>query len=138
MIQIRSKLSGEVIHMVYTEDDFTSQRTELVHPTNFIQCSYLKFNEGFTFRPHKHIWKEPTFNKMIAQASWVVIRGSVEVSFFDLDGSDLAKVVLKEGDSSFTLEGGHNYLILEDDTVVYEYKTGPYTGQENDKEFLDQ
>ena len=31
---------------------------------------------------------------------------------------------------------GHTYTILEDDTVVYEYKTGPYTGVENDKVFL--
>jgi hypothetical protein len=35
-----------------------------------------------------------------------------------------------------TFRGGHNYLILEDDTIVYEYKTGPYLGQELDKVFL--
>ena len=28
------------------------------------------------------------------------------------------------------------FQILEDDTLVYEYKTGPYKGIENDKEFL--
>jgi hypothetical protein len=27
------------------------------------------------------------------------------------------------------LYGGHTYQILEDDTIVYEYKTGPYEGQ---------
>ena len=37
---------------------------------------------------------------------------------------------------SFTLQGGHNYLILEDDTLVYEFKTGPYEGQEFDKKFI--
>tara|TARA_R110000850_G_scaffold180956_1_gene306445 strand:- start:231 stop:464 length:234 start_codon:yes stop_codon:yes gene_type:complete len=75
---------------------------------------------------------------MIAQESWVVIKGSVEVSFFDTDGDFLEKHVLNSGDSSFTLEGGHTYLILEDDTLVYEYKTGPYLGQNNDKAFLDE
>tara|TARA_Y100000385_G_C12829175_1_gene523752 strand:+ start:303 stop:719 length:417 start_codon:yes stop_codon:yes gene_type:complete len=138
MIEIKSKISGEVIHMVYTQSDFTKQRTELVNADNFIQCSHLKLERGKTFRPHKHIWKEPTFNSMIAQESWVVMRGSVQVSFFDLDGSHLSDATLNQGDVSFTLQGGHNYLILEDDTVVYEYKTGPYTGQENDKEFIDQ
>ena len=43
--------------------------------------------------------------------------------------------ILNAGDSSFTLEGGHTYEILEDDTLVYEYKTGPYEGQEKDKVF---
>ena len=34
--------------------------------------------------------------------------------------------MIKQGDCSMTFEGGHTYTILEDDTVVYEYKTGPY------------
>jgi len=44
--------------------------------------------------------------------------------------------ILYVGDASFTLEGGHNYEILEDNTLVYEYKTGPYEGQEFDKTFI--
>jgi hypothetical protein len=32
-----------------------------------------------------------------------------------------------------TFQGGHNYLALEEDTVVYEYKTGPYYGHAMDK-----
>ena len=47
-----------------------------------------------------------------------------------------AEPILKPGDASFTLEGGHNYLILEDNTLVYEYKTGPYEGQALDKTFI--
>ena len=55
----------------------------------------------------------------------------------DLDNTILTEIVLNQGDASFTLEGGHTYTILEDDTLVYEYKTGPYEGVENDKIFLD-
>ena len=43
--------------------------------------------------------------------------------------------MLETGDVSITLYGGHTYTILED-ALVYEFKTGPYTGQENDKIFL--
>jgi hypothetical protein len=53
-----------------------------------------------------------------------------------LDDKILAEPILKTGDASFTLEGGHNYLILEDNTLVYEYKTGPYEGQLMDKKFI--
>ena len=49
----------------------------------------------------------------------------------------VSEPVLEVGDASFTLEGGHTYTILEDDTLVYEYKTGPYEGQKNDKVFID-
>jgi len=92
-------------------------------------------NEGKTFRPHKHIWKNPSFEQMIAQESWVVIRGSVKVHFFDREMKPLETHILKAGDASFTLQGGHTYEILEDDTLVYEYKTGPYEGQAKDKVF---
>ena len=72
---------------------------------------------------------------MIAQESWVVIKGSGKVFFYDTDMALLETHTLSAGDSSFTLEGGHTYEILEEDTLVYEYKTGPYEGQAKDKVF---
>ena len=48
----------------------------------------------------------------------------------------LKKPILHRGDCSVTLAGGHTYLILEDGTLVYEYKTGPYKGIENDGDTL--
>ena len=98
--------------------------------------SALNMDEGHTFRPHQHIWK-PGEESCIAQESWVIIKGSVECNFMDTDGVTLSKPILTSGDCSVTLGGGHTYLILEDDTLVYEYKTGPYKGIKNDKEFLD-
>ena len=89
-----------------------------------------------TFKPHRHIWKERTRN-IIAQESWIVIQGKVKCTLYDLDNSIIAERILESGDASFTLEGGHNYLILEDNTLVYEYKTGPYEGQALDKIFID-
>ena len=56
--------------------------------------------------------------------------------FYDIDNSIIATPILGAGDASFTLYGGHTYEILEEDTIVYEYKTGPYEGQALDKTFL--
>ena len=66
----------------------------------------------------------------------MVIKGSVECQFYDIDNTIITKPILNAGDASFTLGGGHTYLILEDNTIVYEYKTGPYEGQKLDKTFL--
>jgi len=136
MEKIYSKIEpGKLLHFVRRNKEAILQRQDLVDPENFIQCSHLKLNAGQTFKAHKHIWKHRAINT-IAQESWVVISGSVECYFYDLDDSLLEIITLKAGDASFTLEGGHNYLILEDDTVVYEYKTGPYEGQALDKTFI--
>ena len=132
---------NKLLHIIHKADEFYTieegHRRDVVGADEFIQLSALNMDKGHTFKPHKHIWK-PGEKECIAQESWVVIKGSVECIFFDLDDKILDKPVLYPGDCSVTLGGGHTYRILEDDTLVYEYKTGPYKGVENDKEFLDE
>jgi hypothetical protein len=60
----------------------------------------------------------------------------VKCIFYDTDDQIISTPILYPGDASFTLEGGHNYEIQEDNTLVYEYKTGPYEGQALDKTFI--
>ena len=136
MIQYFSKVDpSKLLHVVVRKEDLTPGRVEVLPEDNFIQCALLNMEKGKTFKPHRHIFKERTRN-VIAQESWIVIQGSVKCTFYDLDNSVLVEPVLNPGDASFTLEGGHTYTILEDNTLVYEYKTGPYEGQALDKIFL--
>ena len=136
MIQYFSKVDpSKLLHVVVRKEDLTPGRVEVVPEDNFIQCALLNMEKGKTFKPHRHIFKERTRN-VIAQESWIVVQGSVKCTFYDLDDSVLVEPVLNPGDASFTLEGGHTYTILEDNTLVYEYKTGPYEGQALDKIFL--
>jgi len=137
MIKHYSKVDpNKLLHIVVRKEDLTPGRVEVVPEDNFIQCALLNMEKGKTFRPHRHIFKERTRN-VIAQESWIVLQGSVKCTFYDIDDSILVEPILNPGDASFTLEGGHTYTILEDDTLVYEYKTGPYEGQALDKTFLD-
>ena len=126
---------NKLLHIIQRLDDIKESRVDLIPAEQFIQCSTLKMKKGKTFKPHKHIWKNRK-RDIIAQESWIVIRGSVKCIFYDLDDQIIATPILNSGDASFTLQGGHNYEILNDDTIVYEYKTGPYEGQEMDKVFI--
>ena len=136
MEKIYSKIdTTKLLHIIVRVNDMKQGREDIVSSENFIQCSMLNLNKGKTFKPHKHIWKERTQN-VIAQESWIVIQGSVKCIFYDIDDQIIATPSLYPGDASFTLQGGHTYEILEDDTLVYEYKTGPYEGQQLDKQFL--
>ena len=135
MEKIYSKVEpGKLLHIINRFSDIDN-RTDIVPEENFLQCASLGMNKGDTFKPHKHIWKDGK-DKVIAQESWVVIRGKVKCIFYDIDDNILETPILNQGDASFTLFGGHTYEILEDNTLVYEYKTGPYEGQKLDKEFL--
>lgn len=126
---------GKLLHLVHRFEDI-QDRTEVAPEDQFLQLATLRMQQGRTFRPHQHIWKPSPRLQCIAQESWVVIQGSVRVFFYDTDGVLLDTVEIGRGDSSMTFEGGHTYEILQNDTVVYEYKTGPYQGQALDKTFL--
>jgi hypothetical protein len=136
MEKIYSKVEPEKLLHVINRLDEINGRTELIPENNFIQCATLKMEKNKTFPPHKHIIKDRHYPNQIAQESWVVIKGSVKCILYDINDEVIATPILYPGDASFTLYGGHTYEILEDDTIVYEYKTGPYEGQSLDKKFI--
>jgi hypothetical protein len=134
MEKIYSKIEPtKLLHLINRLNEIDG-RTDVAPVEEFLQLATLKMKKGQTFKPHKHITLVKETN--IAQESWIVIKGSVKCIFYDLDDSIIAEPILYTGDCSMTFRGGHNYLILEEDTIVYEYKTGPYLGQELDKVFL--
>lgn len=136
MTEIFSKLnSTKLLHKIYRREDIVGRRDNIINDDQLLQCAAMKLGNGQTFRPHRHIWKHKD-HAIVAQESWVVIRGRVKVIFYDIDNTVIHTDVLNAGDASFTLDSGHNYEVLEDDTLIYEFKTGPYEGQESDKVFI--
>tara|TARA_B100000035_G_C21033076_1_gene569419 strand:+ start:3165 stop:3587 length:423 start_codon:yes stop_codon:yes gene_type:complete len=137
MIKIYSKVDPDLLLHVVNRLSEIEGRTEIIPENNFLQCASLKFDKCRTFPPHYHIKKERHYKEQIAQESWVVIKGKVKCIMYDIDHTIIATPILEPGDSSYTLYGGHTYEILEEGTIVYEYKTGPYEGQKLDKRFID-
>jgi hypothetical protein len=134
MEKIYSKVKPNILLHLINRLNEIEGRHDVAPPEEFLQLATLKMKKGQTFKPHKHI--ELLKETNIAQESWIVVKGSVKCIFYDLDDTVIAEPILYPGDCSMTFRGGHNYLILEEDTIVYEYKTGPYLGQEFDKVFL--
>ena len=136
MEKIYSKINGELLHQIVRLDDVVSGRIDLSTYNNYLQCAALKLPKGYTFKPHKHNVNPRHDENYIPQESWCVIRGKVQCIFYDIDDTIITEPILSAGDVSFTFSGGHNYLILEEDTIVYEYKTGPYFVKKIDKTFI--
>jgi len=135
MREIYSKVNPNILlHIVNRKNDITETRQDLSPNKEFLQVSCFKLNNGKTFKPHKHI--ENIRETNITQESWVVISGKIKAILYDIDDTIVEEVELCQGDCSITFRGGHNYLALEDNSIVYEYKTGPYFGQDRDKEFI--
>ena len=136
MEKFYSKVQRDLLaHAIYRIDDFDG-RQNIIADSEFLQIATLKLAKLESFQAHIHLWKDLPKDKNIAQESWVVVKGEVEVNFFDIDGAFLHRDVLREGDCSVTLYGGHSYSAVSD-SLVYEFKNGPYLGQAKDKIFIE-
>ena len=123
-----------MLHQVVKPKKLSSGRINVSPEHESLQVAHigLKFNQ--TFKAHKHVFHDR--NMPMAQESWIVISGKVKVFHYDLDDKIINESILLPGDCTITYRGGHNYLALEENTLVYEIKTGPYHGVENDKKFI--
>jgi hypothetical protein len=136
MEKIYSKINGQLLHQIIRLEEITPGRINLSEDDKYIQCAALNLPKNQTFKSHKHNINPRNEQNYIPQESWCVIKGSVKCIFYDIDDTIIAEPILNAGDASFTYFGGHNYFILENNTIVYEYKTGPYLGQSADKTFI--
>lgn len=135
MEKIYSKVKPDLLlHIINRKNNITSTRCDISPNNEFLQVSCFSLDKYKTFKPHYHIPLERVTT--ITQESWVVIQGKVKAILYDIDNTIIAEKILDIGDCSITFYGGHNYISLEKDTLIYEYKTGPYIGQAKDKEFI--
>lgn len=135
MEEIKSKKKNEeVLAIVYRKSDLINQekrRFDITPENKFIQMAAMKESKGRIFPAHKHLPQERSTG--LTQESLVILQGAIKATFHDIDDSFLNEVILKEGDSVVLFGGGHGFEILEDDTLFYEHKNGPYMGIEKDK-----
>lgn len=84
-------------------------------------------------QPHRHL--------TIPKAEvFLVLKGAIDFIVFDEEGTITHALLLRAGSPNFGVDLApglfHTFLVRERDTVLYEIKCGPYTGN-NDKDFAD-
>ena len=127
MIKIYSQVKPDLLlHIIYHPDNKNIRRQDLTPEEEFIQVAFLHLKENEIISAHKHTPKLATIN--ITQESIIVIRGSINVSLYDIDDHLISEYILKKSDCVITFRGGHKYQVLSSDAFVYEHKTGPYLG----------
>ena len=136
MKKIFSKIKkNKLLHIVFSPTK-KNQRINISPEGEFMQLCYLNLNQKNKFLSHKHYSKPSNKQEIIVQESWLLIKGSAKVLFYDLDDRFLTSKTLKPGEVSITFAGGHKLDILKNDTIIYEHKNGPYEGQQKDLKYL--
>jgi hypothetical protein len=131
---IYSKIDKNKLLHIYIDGVFDdSARINLTSEDTILQAARINLVEGKTFQAHKHLM---THRQIKGTAeSWVVIKGNIEVYYYDLDDTLICTKLLGPGGCTITLFGGHNYKAITK-ASVYEFKNGPYMGVVADKVFI--
>jgi len=135
MIHIHSAVDPTLLLLVINRrEDISINRTDLSPGDQYLQCATKQLSKGTTFAPHRH--NELIRTTDITQEAWVFLTGRVLARFWDVDDTLIYETELGEGDAAIVFRGGHSFVVLEEDTVLYEFKTGPYFGVEKDKTYI--
>jgi hypothetical protein len=122
-----------LLHVIIDTAAVSSDRVDLSPSEEFLQLSVVPLKAGRGVKPHRAVPRSLGGDGAV-QESWIVMRGAIDVSLFDLDGSLLKSATLSAGWLLVTFRGGHGFSAVADDTTIIECKLGPYIGR--DYEFI--
>lgn len=123
---------NKLIFTLLRASDISERRTDLSPEEEILQVCGRKMSKGMVVPAHRHL--QIIRQTDITQEAWILLKGKVEAKFYDIDDSDLCTRIINSGDVVVFYRGGHSLKVLEDDTLFYEFKNGPYYGVESDKE----
>jgi|TARA_R110000796_G_scaffold39057_1_gene97725 cupin fold WbuC family metalloprotein len=135
MQRIYSKINKDILLLtLIKKNEVTDDRIDLSPEEEILQVAVKNLKKGISFKPHKHNKVHRTTDT--TQESWVFLSGKVEAKFYDIDDKIILRTEMSAGDCVVVFKAGHSFEVLEDNTIIYEFKNGPYYGVKADKTFI--
>jgi hypothetical protein len=108
-------------------------KTEFVTPDTFsLQMGMIVYGKGQAITPHMHL---PVTREVQGTNEVVMVRsGSCDVDIYDDQRRAIGSYPLNRGDVILLLGGGHGFRMNED-TVLFEVKQGPYVDGRDKERF---
>lgn len=127
--------TNELQYIIYYASELKDGRYDIVPDDKMLQVSISKHKKDHHPKAHKHLFKDLP-KSAITTECWIVFRGKIRIELYKDHNTIIQEAVLSEGDILVTLFGGHTYKVLEENTIVYEIKLGPFYGTKKDKDFI--
>ena len=131
-VEVLSSEDGEQLAYI-VRAEWHPSATEFVTPDTFsLQMGMIVYAKGKSITPHVHL---PIVREVHGTSEVVSVRsGACEVDLFDTQRRFVATRKLRQGDIILLLGGGHGFR-MEEDTVLFEVKQGPYAGGRDKERF---
>jgi len=126
MEKIYSKIDKNVLlHTISKKINLNSDRSDITDSSLPLQVSRINLKSS-TVRAHSHKPKMLLKKKIEQNECWIVLKGIINISLFDIDKTNLDNLILNQGEILITCGGGHSINKSSDDAEMIEIKLGPY------------
>lgn len=133
MIEIKD-LVGEPLAIIVQKSDMQDGTTWFCKDYDGLQVARMKYNSDKSFEAHTHIMRPRLSN--YTEEAIIVFQGTLRVTIYDLGKEVVYSGYLYAGDMVISRRGYHQYEVIEDNSIFYEFKNGPFTTRSEDKKFL--
>jgi hypothetical protein len=100
---------------------------------DFLQIGKFRYNYGHHMRDHRHIPRKRTTDR--TQEALVVFQGALEARIYGVEGSEPIRIIkLLRGDILTLYRGGVGFTVEDNDTIMAEFKNGPYDVENDDED----
>ena len=130
MEKIYSKIDkNELLHTISKKIDLNSDRSDITDPSLPLQVSRINLKSS-TVKAHSHKPKMLLKKKIEQNECWIVLKGTINISLFDIDKTNIKNTTLSKGSILITRGGGHSINKSSIDSELIEIKLGPYNGND--------
>lgn len=131
-VEVIASPAGQQLAYIVSAEWFP-ESTEFVTPDEFsLQMGMIVYGKGKAITPHMHL---PITRQVQGTNEVVMVRsGDCEVDIYDDQRVFVASRRLVKGDVILLLGGGHGFRMNED-TVLFEVKQGPYADGRDKERF---
>jgi len=131
-MKIYSKIDNKIkIGEIIKSKDLRLGTNFFTENNDYLQVGSVVNSEEFIVKPHFHTKNKRLIEK--TQEVWILIKGKLNISFFDIDNSLLFSDIINDGDISILYNGGHSMKKKSKQMILYEVKNGPFNFSFDDK-----
>lgn len=117
----------------FITNEWQPNKTEFLTPANLnLQMGMIVYGKDQAIIPHSHL---PFERKIFGTNECIIVRkGKCLLDLYDKRKKLAVTKELNEGDIVLLIGGSHGFRMNED-TVLFEVKQGPYAGEEDKERF---
>ena len=130
MEKIYSRINkNKLLHTISKKINLNKNRSDMTCPNVPLQVSRINLACS-KIKAHSHKTKTFSKKKIEQNECWIVLKGTINVSLFDIDKTNIKNVTLRKGSILITRFGGHSINKSSIDSELIEIKLGPYIGND--------